>query len=122
MNLFADDAKLMRIVKNTDDCQELQRDIDKIDEWCKRWKLDFNAEKCHVMELGKSKRRPKWNYKMGQEVILKTKAEKDLGMVMQDTLSPERHINPLKGTRHPLPFPSKVLKGNTTMTSRRQNC
>ena len=69
MNLFADDAKLMRVVKNTDDCRELQGDIDKIDEWSKRWKLDFNAKKCHVMELGKSKRRSEWNYKMGQEEI-----------------------------------------------------
>ena len=67
MNLFADDAKLMRIVKNTDDCRELQGDIDRIDEWSKRWKLYFNAKKCQVMELEKSKTRPKWNYKMGQE-------------------------------------------------------
>ena len=44
---------------------------------------DFNAKKCYVMELGKSKRRPKWNYKMGQEEILKTKEEKDLGVVIQ---------------------------------------
>ena len=56
MNLFADNAKLMRVVKNTDDCEELQGDIDKIDECSKRWKLDFNAKKYHVMELGKSKR------------------------------------------------------------------
>ena len=56
MNMFADDAKLMRVIKNTVDCQELQGDIDKIDEWSKRWKLDFNAKKCHVMELGKSKK------------------------------------------------------------------
>ena len=73
MNLFADVAKLMIIVTNTDDCRELQGDIEKIDEWNKRWKLDFNAKKCHVMELGKSKRRPKWNYKMGHEEILNTK-------------------------------------------------
>ena len=32
VNLFADDAKLMRVVKNTDDCQELQGDINKINE------------------------------------------------------------------------------------------
>ena len=61
MNLFVDDAKLMRVVKNTDDYRELQDDIDKIDEWRKRWKLDFNAKKCHVIELGKSKRWPKWS-------------------------------------------------------------
>ena len=44
--MFGDDAKLMRVVKNTDDCRELQSDIGKIDEWTKRWKLDFNAKKC----------------------------------------------------------------------------
>ena len=97
MNLFMDDTKLMRVIKNTDDCQELQSDIDKIDEWSKRWKLEFNTKKCHVMELCKSKRRSKWSYKMGQEEIPKTKEEKDLGVVIQDTLSPERHINQLFG-------------------------
>ena len=60
-NLFADDDKSMRVIKNADDCQELQGDINKIDEWSKRWNLDFNAKKCHVMELSKSKRRPKWS-------------------------------------------------------------
>ena len=44
MNLFADDAKLMRVIKNTEDCRKLQSDIDKIDECSKRWKLEFNTE------------------------------------------------------------------------------
>ena len=69
MNLFTDDAKLMRVVKNTDDCRELQSDIDEINKRSTRWKLAFNAKKCHVMELGKSKRRPKWSYKMGHQEI-----------------------------------------------------
>ena len=38
--------------------------------------------------------------KMGQEVILKTKEEKDLGVVIQDTLSPEQHINQLFGSTY----------------------
>ena len=48
--------------------------------------MDFNVKKCRVMELGKSKR-PKWNYKMRQEEIPKTKEEKDLGVVMLDALN-----------------------------------
>ena len=36
--------------------------------------------------------------KMGQEVILKTKEEKDLGVVIQDTLSTEQHINEIFGS------------------------
>ena len=49
------------------------------------------------MEIGKSKRRPKWSYKIGQEEIPKIKEEKDLGVVIQDTLNPEQHINKLFG-------------------------
>ena len=50
------------------------------------------------MEIGKSKRRPKWNYKIGQEKIPKTKQEKDLGVVIQDTLNPEQHMNKIFGS------------------------
>ena len=45
------------------------------------------------MEMGKSKRRPAWDYKMGEEVIMKSREEKDLEVIIQDTLTPERHIS-----------------------------
>ena len=100
MNMFADDAILMKVIKNTEDCSELQSDIDKMDEWSKTWKLDFNVKKCHVMVIGKSKRRPQWSYKIGQEEIPKTKEEKDLGVVIQDTLNPKQNINKLFGSTY----------------------
>ncbi|MPC57215.1 hypothetical protein E2C01_051191 [Portunus trituberculatus] len=34
-----------------------------------------------------------WDYKMGEEIIMKRSEEKDLGVTIQDTLTPERHIN-----------------------------
>ena len=89
INLLADDAKLLRVIKSHADYMELQRDIDKIYEWSKRWKLEFNAKKCHVMEMGKSQTRPTWEYKMGEEVIMKSREEKDLGVIVQDSLTPE---------------------------------
>ena len=56
-------------------------------------KLEFNAKKCHIMELGKSKRRPVWNYiMMGEEQIIKTKEQKDLGVIIQENLSHQKHI------------------------------
>ena len=102
VNLFADDAKLMRIIKDENDCKELQNDIDKIHAWSQRWKLEFNTKKCHVVEFGKSKKRPSWIYRMGTEPVLKSKDEKDLGVVIQDTLSPERHINGIFGSTYHL--------------------
>ena len=102
INLFADDAKVMKIIKDENDCKELQTDIDKIHAWSQRWKLEFNAKKCHVLEIGKSKNRPSWNYKLGEETIRKSNEEKDLGVVIQDTLSPERHINGIFGATYNL--------------------
>ena len=100
INLFADDAKLLRIIKSHEDCKELQRDIDKIHEWSQRWKLEFNAKKCRVLEIGKSRRRPSWDYRMGGEQIIKSKEEKDLGVIIQDTMTPERHIGGIFGATY----------------------
>ena len=60
----------------------------------------INAKKCHLMEMGKSKTRPTWEYKMGEEVIMKSREEKDLGVIVQDSLTPERHINGICGLTH----------------------
>ena len=46
--LFADDVKLLRKIGNHKDCEELQNDINKIYDWSKTWKMEFNAKKCHV--------------------------------------------------------------------------
>ena len=93
VNLFADDAKLLKVIKSQEDCRELQKDIDKIHAWSLRWKLKFNVKKCHILEIGRSKKRPTWNYTMGDKVMEKRKEEKDLGVIIQDTLSPTRHID-----------------------------
>lgn len=102
VNLFADDAKIMKIIKNESDCKELQTDIDRILAWSRRWQLKFSAKKCHVLEFGKSKNRPLWTYKMGGETIIKSREEKDLGVMIQDTLSPERHIKGIFGSTYNL--------------------
>ena len=65
INLFADDAKLMRKVESVDDCMMLQRDLEKIEKWSRNWQMEFNVKKCEVMEFGKSKRRVHYDYKMG---------------------------------------------------------
>lgn len=102
INLFADDAKLLKVIKSQVDCIEMQRDIDNMYEWSKKWKLEFNAKKCHAMEMGKSGRRPTWNYKMGEDEIMKSKKEKDLGVVIQDTLQPGQHISEIFGSTYRL--------------------
>ena len=57
ISVFADDDKLLRKVKINDDCELLQRDLDKIFECSQRWEMEFNAKKNIVMEMGKSSKR-----------------------------------------------------------------
>ena len=97
MNMFADDAKIMKCIKDKSSCEELQQDMDKLYDWSQKWKMEFNAKKCHVLEIGKSDRRPNWQYKMGNGNISKASQEKDLGVIIQDDLSPEKHINKITG-------------------------
>ena len=61
-------------------------------EWSKTWEMEFDAKKCHVLEMGKSAMRPSWMYKLGKNIISTEKEEKDLGVVIRDNLSPEKHV------------------------------
>ena len=93
INMFADDAKIQRRIKNIRSCKELQEDINKIKAWSVKWKMDFNVEKCHVVRFGESEKRPMWEYKLGDEKIPSADREKDLGVVINDKFHPDDHIN-----------------------------
>ena len=102
MNLFADDAKLLRRVKKREDGEMLQKDLDNILEWSHKWEMEFNVKKCKVMEFGKGRNRTTSNYCLGNTQLSKTKQEKDLGVIIQDNLTPERHINKITGEAYNL--------------------
>ncbi len=47
--LFADDTKLLAVIKNAADLEFLQDDLDKLVLWSKKWQMLFNEEKFKVM-------------------------------------------------------------------------
>ena len=52
--LFADDAKIYRRMKNSQDRSMLQEDLNKLHAWSKKWLLGFNQDKCKVMHIGRT--------------------------------------------------------------------
>jgi hypothetical protein len=48
---FADDSKLIAIIKNSMDREILQTDVDRLVEWAELWEMSFNKEKCKVMTI-----------------------------------------------------------------------
>jgi hypothetical protein len=53
--LFADDSKLIGIVKSAEDLARLQSDIDKVVGWAHLWRMKFNHKKCKYMVFGNRK-------------------------------------------------------------------
>ena len=52
MYMFADDTKIFRVVRTSEDYSVLQHDLDLLYEWSIHWKLKFNILKCKHMHLG----------------------------------------------------------------------
>jgi ribonucleases P/MRP protein subunit RPP40 len=95
--MYADDTKLFRRVDNDEDREELQRGLDLVGGWADKWQLRFNVEKCKTMHLGWLNQATTFQYKMkrpnGQSQILaETKEEKDLGVLISNTLKSSAHI------------------------------
>ncbi len=59
--------------------------------------MEFNVNKCKVMEFGKGRNRTTANYCLDNTQLSKTKQEKDLGVIIQDNLTPEQHKNKITG-------------------------
>ena len=49
--LYADDCKLIGVIENEGDREQIQGDIDKLKLWAKIWQISFNYDKCKVMHL-----------------------------------------------------------------------
>ena len=87
--LFADDTKVFREINCIQDRQILQKDIDNMLAWSKKWLLKFHPEKCVMMSLGKNSAYSKENhiYQMEGHNLNYSNCEKDLGVYIDEELS-----------------------------------
>ena len=108
VSLFADDSKVFsRIVSEKNKVKAkktgnypngnevLQKDLESIREWAKRWKMEFNVDKCKIMHIGRSN--PQHTYNMDGAELAKTVKEKDLGVLVESNLEFEQHIKNIVG-------------------------
>jgi len=79
--MFADDAKIFRIIRCEDDHAALQKDLDALHTWSVNWQLKFT---CKLFHLG-----PHHHYGpyfLNGIEIDKTILHKDLGILFDDNL------------------------------------
>lgn len=56
VSMFADNAKIMKQVKDEEDFKMAQKDLDKMYEWSQVLEIN-NAKKCKLLEIGKIPKR-----------------------------------------------------------------
>lgn len=51
MRIFADDCIIYRPIYSPDDQLALQNDLHQINDWCKKWLMSLNKEKCRLISF-----------------------------------------------------------------------
>ena len=77
---FADDTKLCHRARNPDDIMELQDNINKLVDWANKWQINFNVDKCSVMQIGHNNMQG--NYNMSNQQLPTTDQQRDLGIII----------------------------------------
>jgi hypothetical protein len=89
--LFADDINIFRLINSIYDQQILQNDLIKVENWSEKCLLKFHPEKCKHMNIHRTPKEEEVKYNLLGPEISKVKEEKDIGVLINDELSFDKH-------------------------------
>lgn len=92
-DLFADDSKYYKKVRNKNDCEFLQRNIECLIYWCEDNKLLLNVDKCCILTISRKKNPIVFNYNMFGKTLERCTSARILGVNFDSRLSFCLHIN-----------------------------
>ena len=92
VRLFADDCILYRKINSQKDSNKLQEDLDKLQEWEKKWLMESHPDKCQLLRATTKRNIINADYNIHGQTLLQTEFAKYLGLNINNKLSWEDHI------------------------------
>ena len=88
---FADDTKIGQELKNKADRTKMQDTLEAMNSWATDWGMSFNLGKCKILHTGHAN--PRHEYTVNGTTIGAADEERDIGVIISNTLKPTRQCN-----------------------------
>ena len=85
--LYADDAKIYRVIQSDEDREILQKDLHSMSIWADKWLLNFHPDKLKKLTISRSEYQVERRYCVGGDLVKDVKSEVDLGVCVDTDLN-----------------------------------
>lgn len=89
--LYADDLKVFSKIDNVNDCIKLQKDLQRLSEWCSVNKMYLNVSKCFFISFTKKHNKIIYTYTLDNIALDRRTIARDLGVLFDAELSFRQH-------------------------------
>ena len=70
--------------------ENLQKDLDRLGEWARKWQMEFNVGKCEVVHFGRNNGRK--DYYLRGEKLQQATVQRDLGVLVHESQKPSLQV------------------------------
>ena len=93
VRLFADDCIVYRRISSRNDCDLLQKDLNILNDWERKWGMEFHPKKCNVLSCTTARKPFHYDYTLKGHTLAYEQTSKYLGVDLTSNLSWHPHID-----------------------------
>ena len=117
IRLFADDCIVYKTIIINEDIEELQKGLNRLEEWATENEIKINPSKCKAVRFTKARVKDSLNYTLGAQLIPEASSCKCLGIILRSDLNCTDHGNyTVKKAWKALHFIVRILKKGNSST------